>query len=108
MNSNRCLLKLVLVCSCVLLGNAVLQFLVDNDLGIGWPHNVIRNWQQLGLRNLGGGLVMNPGGHDVVSHPEVYQGHRAASLYPAFLVGRFFTWTGSHAMPFHVLFSLII
>ncbi|HXU78942.1 MAG TPA: hypothetical protein VN794_20360 [Methylomirabilota bacterium] len=108
MNSKWPILRLGLICAGLLAANGLLQFLVDNDLGIGWPHNVIRNWEEHGWTDLKGRLVTNPGGHDVLKNPEVYAGHRAASLYPAFLAGRVFAWTGSHALPFHLLSTLIV
>ena len=71
---------------------------MDSDLGLGWPRSCIRNWHQFGLITLKGQLVSNPGGHDALLRPEVYAGHRAASLYLAFLVSSLFSWTGSNAL----------
>jgi hypothetical protein len=75
---------------------------------MGWPHNVIRNWEQFGLLALKGQLVQNPGGHAALDHPDVYAGMRAASLYPAFFIGRLFSWTGFHVLPYHILLSLAV
>ncbi len=105
---NQRLSKFLLICCCLLVANGLLQWLVDSDLGIEWTHNTIRNWEQLGWRELKGQLVTNPGGHDALEHPDVYSGHRAASLYPAFFVGRLFAWTGLHALPFHAVLTLAV
>ena len=99
MNSNRRLGQLVFVCAGLLLANALQQYMADNDLGIGWPHNVLRNWEQLGWRALGGQLVVNPGGNDGLQQPEVYPGHRALSLYPPFLVGWLFSCPSAGKTP---------
>jgi len=99
--------KLILVCGCLLVANGLLQWLVDSDLGICWTHNTLRNWDQAGFLALKGRLVTNPGGHNALEQPHVYSGHRAASLYPAFVMRRLFAWTGLNALPFHALFTLV-
>ena len=68
---------------------------VDEGLASGWTFNVIRNWQEDGFGQLHGRLAANPGGYDVVSHPEIYGGHRAASLYPAFVCAELLPWHGN-------------
>jgi hypothetical protein len=96
------------LCACILAANGLIQWLADDDVGMGWAHNVIRNWEQTGFMALHGQLVDNPGGHGVLEHPHVYPGMRAASLYPAFFIGRLFAWTGFHVLPYHVLLSLAV
>lgn len=63
-----------------------LTTLVDDGLGLVWTENVVRNWEQYGFFKLHGQLVCNPGGYQVDSQPQIYAGHRPASLYPFFLV----------------------
>ena len=68
----------------LLFASAILYRMVDDTLGIGWPNNVIRNWEQYCLLTLKGRLVINPGGAEALNQPAYYGGHRAVSLYPAF------------------------
>lgn len=83
--------KLLLIfCACVLAANSALQWLVDDHAGLIWPSNVIRNWSEFGLFELGGKLATNPGGHGLPQESIIYPGHRAYSLYPAFLLHRVF------------------
>jgi hypothetical protein len=70
--------------------SAFLIYLVDNDLGIGWPHNVVRNWQQFGFFNLHGQLVFNVGGFEATTQTEL------------------FAWTGLGTMSFHILLALAV
>jgi|GEM_PF-2015109 len=105
---NRRLLLALLGCGALLTASGLLQLLVDSDLGVGWPHNVIRNWSQFGLGELQGHLVINPGGQEALAQPDVYSGHRAASLYPAFWISRLFAWTGSYMLPFHLLLNMVV
>jgi hypothetical protein len=58
-----------------------LTTLVDDGLGTVWTHNVVRNWEQFGFLNLHGKLVFNPGGFQADTQPQIYAGHRPASLY---------------------------
>lgn len=97
-----------IVCAFLLLANGILEWMVDNDLGIGWPHNAIRNWQQFGLGALHGKIVTNPGGHDLPEHPDVYPGHRPLTLYPALFMMKAFSWTGFNTLPFHAALSALI
>ncbi len=108
MRLNNRPLNLLLLCACLLAANGLFQWLIDDDLGIGWAHNVIRNWEQFGFFELKGQLVENAGGHGALDHPNIYAGMRAASLYPAFFIGRLFSWTGFHVLPYHVLLSLAV
>ena len=75
----------VLFAMMVVAGSASLTTLVDDGLGIGWTHDVVRNWEQWGFFNLHGKLVMNPGGFQANTDPRTYSGHRPLSLYPYFL-----------------------
>jgi hypothetical protein len=81
---------------------------VDGGLGGGWTFNVIRNWQENGFGQLHGRLVANPGGHDVVSRPDVYAGHRAASLYPAFVCAQLLPWPGNPLILYFVLCAIAV
>ncbi len=67
-----------------------LTTLVDDGLGLVWTHNVVRNWEQFGFFNLHGSLVFNPGGFQADTQPQIYKGHRPASLYPFFLIQKLF------------------
>lgn len=92
----------------VLTASGTVRFLVDNNAGHGWPNNVVRNWQQFGFWALKGKLVKNPGGFGALSDPQVYGGHRPASLYPAFLVKEILPWTGEGTLAFDLVLSLVI
>ena len=104
---NTALLKVVTVLFAILCG-ALLSHLIDDDLGLGWPHNVVRNWDEFGLLKLNGQLVTNPGGFDVVRHPEIYQGMSPVSLYPAYFATMLFAWTGLGTLSYHVLLSALV
>src|SRR5277367_5272828 len=75
----------ILFAMVVVAGSAWLTTLVDDGLGFGWTHDVVRNWGQWGFFNLHGKLVMNPGGFQADTDPRTYSGHRPLSLYPYFL-----------------------
>jgi hypothetical protein len=92
----------------ILTANAFLHYFADNNRTHGWPSNIVRNWEQYGLSTLKGKMVKNPGGFEALSNPEVYAGHRPASLLPVFAVKRLFSWTGADMLAFHVLCSLTI
>lgn len=51
---NARVLRIALICSCLVLANGCLQWLVDSDWGLGWPHSGIRNWQQFRFLTLKG------------------------------------------------------
>ncbi len=99
-------LRLAIAILLLLFASAILYQMVDDNLGIGWPNNVIRNWDQYGLLTLKGRLVINPGGAAALSQPDYYGGHRAASLYPAFVLRRAFAWTGAGMLPVLITLSL--
>jgi hypothetical protein len=77
-----------------------LLYYVDSNMRASWPENVVHNWLQFGFLNLHGKLVENPGGFDIVAHPDVYPGMSPVSLYPAFLAAKIFQWTGLDTLPF--------
>ena len=80
----------IILVALVLVGASWLTTLVDDGLGMVWTHNVVRNWEQFGFFKLHGQLVENEGGYQVDTHPEIYAGHRPASLYPFFLTQKLF------------------
>ena len=86
----------------------VLSFLIDNNLGMSWPSNVVRNWQDFGFLNLHGKLVYNPGGVGATSDPQVYKGMSPVCLYPVYLTLKIFSWTGLGTMAFHILLALAV
>lgn len=90
----------------ILAGFGWLQYLVDDGLGTGWPHTVVRNWQQFGFFNLHGRLVTNSGGFEALSNPVIYKGMSPVSLYPAFFATQIFGWTGLGTLSFHILLAL--
>src|SRR5262249_14344989 len=98
----------MLIAAITAISSLMLMYLIDDGLEIGWPHHVIRNWQDFGFLNLGGKLVTNPGGFDVTSHPDVYKGMSPVSLYPAFIATKLFGLTDLGTMPFHLLIALAV
>jgi hypothetical protein len=81
-------------------GAAWLTTVGDNGLGLDWPHVAVRNWEQYGLFNLHGKMVINPGGFQADTNPEIYQGHRPASLYPVFWCHHLFDSIGFSGLGF--------
>ncbi|MGC3960280.1 MAG: hypothetical protein QM813_20830 [Verrucomicrobiota bacterium] len=73
-----------------------------------WTQAAVNNWKQYGWATLGGKMVTNPGGFQVLEAPQVYAGHRAASLYPVYLIEQLFSWTGHDQLAFHLVFSLLL
>jgi hypothetical protein len=86
----------------------VLSSLIDDNLGSGWPSNVVRNWQEFGFFNLHGQLVYNAGGFEAIQHPEAYKGMCPISLYPVFFATEIFGWTGLGTLSFHILLALAV
>jgi len=99
--------KIIFVLAAVI-GCVWLQFLVDDGLGVSWPSNVVRNWQQFGLFNLHGQLVQNPGGFEALTNPDIYKGMSPVCLYPAYFITQFFAWTGLGTLSFHLLLALAV
>src|SRR5207249_6259301 len=94
---------------CLILFSALIYELVpcSNKDGL-WQHNVLRNWNEYGFFQLHGKLVQNPGGHDAVDHPEIYTGHRAASLYVPYLVISIAGDTRKGELLFYLLLVVLI
>lgn len=80
-----------------------LLFLVDDNLGLGWPNNVIRNWQEFGPDKLHAELVYSPGGYDIADHPLVYKGMSPVFLFPVYVATQMFSWMGLDTLSFHIL-----
>lgn len=87
---------------------AWLQYLIDDNLGTGWPHNAVNNWEQFGLLNLHGRLVINPGGYQALTSPELYSGMSPVCLYPVYFASQLFAWTGGGTLPFQILLALMV
>lgn len=87
---------------------AILLSLIDDNLGLAWPTNVMRNWQEFGLLRMHGQLVYNPGGYEATTHPEIYRGMSPVFLYPAYLVTQLFSWTGLDTLAFHLVLLLAV
>ena len=102
------LIRLGLFVMLLLAGTAFLSHLVDRNLGVGWPSNVVRNWEQFGLFGLHGRMVQNVGGYQALDQPDVYAGMSPASLYPAFVLRSLFAWTGAGSLPFHLALNLAV
>jgi hypothetical protein len=98
----------LIFCAVALLGNTILEWNVDHNVGQGWPHNVLRNWKEFGFVSLNGKLVINDGGHDLPENPHVYPGHRAPSLYPAYFLGRWVPGSDVTAAPFFFALSALV
>ena len=100
-------IKIIFVLA-VIAGCAWLQFLLDDGLGSGWPAVVVRNWQQFGLFQLHGKLVMNTAGFGAVASPVVYSGMSPVCLYPAYFTAQLFAWTGLDTMAFQILMAALV
>ncbi len=101
------LAKIFLVLA-IVSGCALLLYLMDDGLGVTWPQNVVRNWEQFGFFNLHGKLVVNPGGFEATTNPEIYGGMSPVCLYPVYLALKLFGWTGLGTMSFHILLALAV
>ena len=88
--------------------SAFLLYLVDDGLGLGWTHNVVRNWQEFGLFNLHGQLVFNAGGFEATTRPEIFKGMSPVFLYLVYFATEIFGWTGLGTMSFHILLALAV
>jgi len=98
----------ILILLLVAVGTAWLTTWVDNGVGIGWTFSVLRNWEQFGFFNLHGKLVHNAGGFQVNTNPEIYAGHRATSLYPAFLLYHLFGATMWGCYLYYALIAILV
>jgi len=93
----------------ILLGSVIIFSFVPEATKDGvWTHNVLRNWEEYGFFKLHGRLVYNPGGQDVLTQPKIYTGHRAASLYPAYLTGHLTGGAGRSGLPFYLLLTAAV
>ena len=100
--------SLILLIVALLAADGVLYRLTGNIELSGWTGTVVRNWNQFGIRALKGKAVTNPGGFEALSKPEIYKGHRAASMYPVFAVDELFLWTGDGLLCFNLFFNLVL
>jgi hypothetical protein len=91
-----------------LTASGIMLYMAGGNLACGWSNNVLQNWEQYGFLKLKGKLVTNPGGYEALSKPDVYRGHRAASMYPVYLAKRLFAWTGAGTLAFHIALSLAL
>ncbi len=98
----------LLFVAAVAVAAVILLSLVDDNLGMAWPTNVMRNWQEFGLRPLHGQLVYNPGGFEAATHPQIYKGMSPVFLYPAYWVTQLFHWTGLDTLAFHIILLLAV
>ena len=98
----------ILILLAVVAGAAWLTTWVDGGRGTGWTHDVIRNWEQFGFFNLHGKLVVNPGGFEAATQPEIYAGHRPASLYLASLCHRLFGGSDFGFLFYYGLMSAVV
>ena len=87
---------------------AILLSLIDDNLGLAWPTNVMRNWQEFGLLHLHGELISNPGGFEATTHPQVYRGMSPVFLYLVYFVTQVFSWTGLDTLAFHIVLLLAV
>jgi hypothetical protein len=98
----------ILVLLCVIGACAWLQYLMDDGLGLTWPENAMRNWQQFGLLNLHGKLVSNPGGFEILTNPTVQKGYSPVCSYLAYFTTQIFAWTGLGTLSFHILLVIAV
>lgn len=92
----------------LLAGIAFLYDLGGHSQESCWSESALHNWDQYGIGTLKGKIVVNPGGFEVLDKPEIYQGHRASSLYPVYFFVHFFSWTGDGLVVFQLVFSLVL
>jgi hypothetical protein len=48
-------------------------YLAGGDPATGWSNNAVQNWEQYGFLKLKAKLVINPGGYEALTKPEVYK-----------------------------------
>ena len=92
----------------IIAGCAWLLFLVDDGLGVAWPQNAVRNWEQFGFFNLHGQLITNPGGYEATTDPQIYGGMSPVCLWLVYWATKLFGWTGLGTMSFHILLALAV
>ena len=108
MNFNSRSNTLILSAFGVLIVAAVFYTLVGRGTASTWPGNAVYNWNHYGFGTLHGKLVTNPGGFEALTQPDIYKGHRAASFYPVFAVGKLLGWLGDSLLMFHLFFSVVL
>jgi hypothetical protein len=92
----------------IVIGSALLLYMMDDGFGISWIYNALRNWKQFGLFTLKGMLVINPGGVEATTNPAIYKGPSPVYLYLVYLVMKLFAWTGFNALLFHILLAFSV
>lgn len=108
MNFNPRYRHLLLSTFGVLMVAAAFYALVGHGISSGWPGNAVHNWNQYGLGALQGKLVTNPGGFEALTKPDLYKGHRPASFYPVFAVGKLLGGLGDSLLMFHLFYSVVL
>jgi len=101
-------IKKILILLVAVAGTAWLTTWMDDGLGSGWAYNVVRNWEEFGFSNLHGQLVANAGGYEAETHPEVYGGHRPASLYAAYLCHHLIGADGPGFLVYYALLAALV
>lgn len=92
----------------VFIASLWLLWLFDEGLGLGWPSNTLRNWQQYGLTTMHGALIFNAGGFEAVTAPQIYHGMSPVYLYTVFFSTQLLGWTGLGTLSFHLILSLLV
>jgi hypothetical protein len=108
MMARTSVLRLFAGAALLLAACSLLYEVSGGDIIAGWPGVAIENWKEYGLRTLKGQLVVNPGGFEAITKPEIYTGHRPLSLYPVLAVEKLCSWGGTSMLPFHLAFSLAL
>lgn len=92
----------------MLAASAFFYQLGGRSIMCGWPIVAVHNWQQYGLGELHGKLVTNPGGFEVLTKPDIYKGHRAASMYPVYAAEKLLDWAGDGEVMAHLALTLAL
>ncbi|MGO8763793.1 MAG: hypothetical protein ACLQSR_01505 [Limisphaerales bacterium] len=89
-------------------GSSILFYLTPLSIrGGSWGQSVLLNWHDFGFFNLKGQLAYNPGGYGLPGHPDIYSGHRAYGLYPAYFMDWIFG-DCEGGLAFFLFFSAIV
>ncbi|MDR3457173.1 MAG: hypothetical protein P4N60_06975 [Verrucomicrobiae bacterium] len=92
----------------VLVASLWLLWLFDDGLGMGWPSDTLRNWQQCGVTTLHGALVFNPGGFEAVTAPQIYHGMSPFCLYTVLICTKLLGWTGLGTFSFFLVLGVLV
>jgi len=92
----------------ILVASLWLLWLFDDGLGIGWPSNALRNWQQFGLSAMHGALVFNPGGYEALTKPQIYHGMSPYCLYTVWISATLGGWTGLGTFSFYLILGILV